>query len=185
VVISLLVFAILFTLKGVPISVAGRNSPNDQPGSNNVAPDELPTELTLPNEIFNHLAPALGALGFTAQQTVDSTRWGKTYHYSEAERSTHRISLIKLDPNFFQFGAAWSQKRWLDYAVSIFRTSPSQLVVLSDTTMICEEAHYEVDDVKKNRNVDVVFLTKIILDTIRGSSLEDNVENLRLHLRLA
>ncbi len=183
-VVSLLVFAIIFTFKGAAISNAGQAYSDSHPASETIPPDELPTELTVPNEMYNHVAPALEALGFRSQQSVDSTRWGKTYRYSEAEKPDHRIILIQLDPSFFEFGTEWFQKRWLSFAVSVFRTPPNQLVILSETKVICQEAHYEVDDVRRRHNVDVVFLTKLILDTIRGSGLEDNKENLKLHLRL-
>ena len=183
-IVLLMGFAIIFTYKGAAISNAGQAHNNGQAPSETVPPDEFPTELILSNEMYNHVAPALEALGFRLQQSVDTTRWGKTYRYSEAEKPNQRITLIQLDPSFFKFGTEWSQKRWLDYAVGVFRTPPNQLVILSDITIICQEAHYEVADVRRRHNVDVVFLTKIIMDTIRGSGLEDNKENLKLHLRL-
>ena len=184
IVIALTVLAIVFISRGVPISTIAQGRSDTHSGQVEEAPDELPIDLVLPNEIYNHVAPALQALGFSTRQNVDSTRWAKTYRYSEAERQNYRIIMIKLDPQFFAFGTEWFQKRWLAFAVSIFRTPPNQLVIFSDTRTICQEAHYEIDDVRKNLNVDTIFLTKMILDTIRASDLNDNVENLKLHLKL-
>jgi hypothetical protein len=185
IVVALFLFAAIFIFRGTAISNAGQDSRDFLRDSDDAPPDALPTELILPNELYHHIAPALEVLGFTTQQRVEGAHWGKTYYFSEAERANERIALISLDRSFFGSGPLWSQKRWLGYIVSVFRTRPTHLAIVSETTVICQEAHYEIDDVKRDYNVDVVFLTKIILDALRASQPDDNARDLKHRLRLA
>ena len=178
---------IVFVLRGETISRASTDYSTDQmhESASENAPQELPEDLKIPDEIYHCVEPALKKLGFKVEQSVESLRWTKTYYYSNAIMSGKIITMIGLDPKFFKFGGQWRRNRWLSFLFPIFQPVPTHVAIFSDTQMICEEALFEVKDIKRDHGAEVVFFTKLTADTLRGSkTVEDKVANLKLHLGL-
>jgi hypothetical protein len=121
------------------------------------------------------------------QHAVDSTRWGKTYYYSCAKnKSGRRIAMLCLDGSFFAFGSRWMERRWLNLIAQIMKETPTDLMVFSDTNQICEEALYEIKDIRRMHKVNTVLMTNMLVTTFRSAatSKDDIVEVLKLHLEL-
>ncbi len=168
--IALIVLALTFVTSLFVIKFTETTSATGQQGE---SPEEIPTDLKVKDDIFNRIATPLQTLGFETQHSVDNTKWGKTYYYSCAHNGDRSVCLLSLDANFFMFGNTWRERRWLNYLMQIPRQHPTDLVIFSETETICQEALYEMDDVRRRQSVSIVLLTKIIIDTFRQASTGD------------
>src|SRR5205814_8664893 len=77
---------IVCVLRGETISRASTDYSTDQmhESASENAPQELPEDLKIPDEIYHCVEPALKKLGFKVEPSVESLRWTKTYYYSNA-----------------------------------------------------------------------------------------------------
>ena len=95
------------------------------------------------------------------------------------------VGLISLDPKFFMFGDAWKKIRWFSYISKIPQNTFNYIVIFSDTKFICQEALYEMMDVKVDTGSNVTILSELLSNEIRqASTTEDRIIDI-LKLRLS
>lgn len=145
---------------------------------------ELPTDLKLRNDLYDRLKDPLTSLNLVITHGAKGTLWGEDCYYTEARNNQKNIGLISFDNAFFKYGDIWKTGRWFNTLTQIPEKKFSDLVIFSDTEMICQEALYEMEDVKKRDNTRIVLFTKIYLDQfLKASTPEDLIiKTFKLHL---
>jgi hypothetical protein len=147
---------------------------------------ELPKNLKLPDDLFNSIKDPLTNLDLNVTHGVRGELWGEDCYYTEAKNEDKNIGLVSLDSDFFKYGDRWKTGRWFNVMTNLPDQKFSELIVFSDTNMICQEALYEIEDVKKREDTKIILMTKIYVEQfLKASTPEEMItESFKLHLNI-
>lgn len=131
---------------------------------------EIPTDLKVEDELFNRIVRPLNDMNIQITHSVSTTKWEKTYYYTKGLLNKRVFGLISLDQVFFHDKESWRKGLWFSYILDIPNKPFSDLIVFSNTEYICQEALYEINDIKKRKNIDIILVTKIYLNEFKKAA---------------